>query len=377
MNTLHPETYLPPQHVEAEAALLGSLMLDSDTFLSLPSRLRGESFYVQRHGWIFDAALDLHREHQPVDFLTLAAALDRRGQLAPVGGAGYLAGLINAVPSAIHAPAYARLILEAARARHLIQILSQTVARLYEGSKPVAEVSDDLERELLKLQWQAGGSSPRHIAEIGQEVMADLEAAMKGERPPLFSTGFAELDRILGGFQPGNLILLGARPAVGKTALLLNLAAHAARQGRTALVFSLEMPAQALHRRLLTAHTGVSLVDLNACQVDETTWPQVCKAATSIGQAPIWVDDTPAISVAEVRTRALQVALAHGLDLVLLDYVQLVTGEHSGQKRYQEIGEAARALKSLAKELRVPVLAASQLAREVERRPGTTPIASW
>lgn len=373
MTDLHPETFLPPQHIEAEAALLGSLMLDPDAFLHLPSRLRGESFYVQRHGRIFDAALALHRQHQPVDFLTLAAALEQNGQLADVGGAGFLASLINAVPSAVHAPAYARLILEAAQARRLIQLLSQAVARLYDGGKPVAELTADLERDLLALQWQAEGGGPRHIADIGQEVMAGLEAAMKGESPPLFSTGYADLDKILGGFQPSNLILLGARPAVGKTALLLNFATHAARQGRTALIFSLEMPAQALHRRLLTAHTGVNLVDLNACRVTETVWPSISRAAAGIGQTSIWVDDTPAISLAEVRNRALQVAVAHGLDLVLLDYVQLVTGGQYGQKRYQEVGEVARALKALAKELRVPVLAASQLTREVERRPDHRP----
>ncbi len=367
---------LPPQQNEAEEALLGSLLIDPDALLQLPTHLAGEHFYRRAHGAIYEAMLALQRRQQPIDYLTLAAQLEQDGRLDEVGGGAYLARLVNAVPSAVHAPAYARLVLEAAQARHLIQVLSRNITHLYDGARATGDVIADLEHELLTLYRQNRNAGPRHIAEIGREVMTGLEAAVNGEAPAPFTTGYGELDRLLGGFQPGDLILLGARPAMGKTALLLNFAAHAARQGRSTLFFSLEMSADALHRRLLAAHTGASLLDLNRRRVGEGAWPALQRAAAGISQAPIWVDDSPALAIAEVRRRALHLAMAHGLDFILLDYVQLATAGQNGQKRYQEVGEVAKALKALAKELKVPVLAASQIAREVERRPDRRPTLS-
>ena len=369
-------TPLPPQQLEAEEALLGSLLIDPDVLMQLPSHLAGEHFYRQRHGHIFEAILTLQRQQQPIDYLTLAARLEQEGRLEEVGGGAYLARLVNAVPSAIHAPAYAHLILEAAQARRLIQVLSRNITHLYDGAQAADEVIADLEHELLCLHRQSYQSGPRHIAEIGRDVMAGLEAAARGEAPAVFATGYSELDQMLGGFQPGDLLLLGARPAMGKTALLLNFATHAARQGRSTLFFSLEMSADALHRRLLAAHTGVSLLDLNRRRVGDAAWPALQKAAAGIAQTPIWVDDSPALAIAEVRRRALHLAMAHGVDFILLDYVQLATAGQNPQKRYHEVGQVAKAHNALAKELKVPVLAASQLAREVDRRPDRRPTLS-
>ncbi len=376
MTTHNPNVITPPNHMDAEEALLGSVLIDPDTIILAPPQLQGNHFYQQRLGWIYDAILELHKQHQPIDYLTLTTELEQQGQLEDVGGASVIAGLVNVVPSALHAPAYAELILEAAQARQLIQMVGKTVARLYTNGEANSDIIADLERELLKIHHANTNNAPRHIGDIGQEVMAELEAAARGECTTLFSSGYADIDHILGGFRQGDLLLLGARPGMGKTSLLLNFAAHAAQQGRSSLIFSLEMSEDTLHRRLLTAHTGVSILSLNTGQVGDKDWPQVRKAATDIAKTPIWVDDTPSIAISEVRTKAIQMAMFHDIDFILLDYVQLATTKQPGLKRYQEVGEVAKGLKALAKELKVPVLAASQISREVDRRPDKRPALS-
>jgi len=376
MSTHDSNITIPPNHMDAEEALLGSILIHPDAIVQIPPRLQGNHFYQQRLGYIYDSTLELHRQRQPIDFLTLTAELERKGQLEDVGGASAVAGLVNVVPSALHAPAYAELILEAAQARQLIQMLGKTVARLYANGEASSDIVADLERELLNMHHADANTAPRHIADIGQEVMTELEAAARGECTALFSTGYDDIDHILGGFRKGDLLLLGARPAMGKTSLLLNFAANAARQGQSSLIFSLEMSEDTLHRRLLTAHTGVSMLSLNSGRVHTNDWPQLKKAAADIAEAPIWVDDTPSIAISDVRAKATQITMSHGIDFILLDYAQLATTRQPGLKRYQEVGEVAKGLKALAKELKVPVLAASQISREVDRRADKRPTLS-
>jgi len=241
MTTAHSKVAAPPNHMDAEEALLGSILIDPDAIILAPTQLQGYHFYQQRLGLIYDAILELRKQRQPIDFLTLTAELEHQGQLEDIGGASAIAGLVSVVPSALHASAYAELILEAAQARQLIQMLGKTVARLYANGEANSAIIADLERELLKIHHANANHAPRHIGDIGQEVMAELEAAARGECTTLFSSGYADIDHILGGFRQGDLLLLGARPGMGKTSLLLNFAAHAARQGRSSLIFSLEM----------------------------------------------------------------------------------------------------------------------------------------
>ncbi|MCO6451195.1 MAG: replicative DNA helicase [Caldilineales bacterium] len=349
--TMDANLPLPPNHAQAEAALLGSLLTDPDAIARTAANLRAGDFYQQRHAWVYEAILALWESGDIIDILILGAELERRGHVDAVGGLPYLASLINSVPSSVHAPAYARLIAEAAQARHLIDLLRHSVAQLF-ASQPPADVITDIETRLLQLRQTHGQTYARHMADIGQ-ALATAEDPSPLDKAAI-SSGYADLDLILGGFCPDDLLLLGARPSLGKTALLLNFAWHAAQSGKRALLFSLEMSGESLVRRLRTTHTGQDI-------------------DTAIAQTGIWVDDSPGLSIGELRARARQAAITHDIDLIFVDYVQLITAGHGHGKRYQEVGEAALGLKHLARELHLPVIAAAQLSREVERRPDPTP----
>ncbi|MCO6449310.1 MAG: replicative DNA helicase [Caldilineales bacterium] len=346
---------LPPNHADAETALLGSLLIDPDAIARTAANLRSGDFYQQRHAWVYEAILALWESGDAIDILTLGAELERRGHLDAVGGPPYLASLINCVPSSVHAPAYARLIAETAQARNLIDLLRHSVAQLF-ANQPPAEVITAIETRLLQLRHTHGQTHARHIADISQELAT--EGDLSHFNNATISSGYAGLDRILGGFRPDDLLLLGARPGLGKTALLLNFAQHIALTGKRVLIFSLEMSGASLLHRLLTTHVGpCQSVGIDA----------------AIAQTGIWVDDSPGLTISELRARARQAAISHDIDLILVDYVQLISVGHGHGKRYQEVGEAALGLKHLARELHLPVIAAAQISREVERRPNPTP----
>jgi replicative DNA helicase len=304
-----------------------------------------------------------------VDFLTLVSELEHRSQLQEVGGAAYLSSLINATPTSVHALAYARQVKDAAVRRRVIRYAGDAAGLACDPSLPLQDVLARVEAGAFKLrEGLRAGDALRPLAEAVTEVQANLEAVIAGKTAQLLTTGFSELDKLIGGWRRGSLNIVGARPAKGKSALLLGFAAYAARQKQTALIFSLEMTGAEIVGRLAVAGTGVNLFQLTTSQALQGQWPAVTSALSDLTGEPIWLDDTGGIALPELRAKALRLATRAPLGLIIVDYVQLVTlGQHS-EKRYQELGAISRGLKALAKELPVPIIVAAQLSRAVEQR---------
>ncbi len=365
---------VPPNAVEAERAVLGSLLIDPGAADDIAAVLKPGDFYRGVHGMIYAAALGLRARHEPVDYRTLVDELERRGQLKEVGGAAYLAGLINATPTAVHALAYAREVKEMAVRRQIIGFAGDAARLAYTYDQPLAEVLAQIEADAFKLRdgWR-GADALRAIAEVVAEVQAQLEAIKAGQAPRLLSTGFSDLDKVIGGWRRGSLNIIGARTGQGKSSLLLGCAAHAARHGHTVLIFTLEMLAGEIVARLALAGADINLLDLNTGEALAAQWPAVTGALRDVAGEPIWLDDTGGIALPELRSRALRLASRTALDLIVVDYIQLMTLGARAEKRYQELGAVSRGLKSLAKELDVPILAAAQLSRAVEHRSDRRP----
>ncbi len=368
------ETFVPPNNVAAEEAVLGSLLIDPSAISEVAALLKPADFYRERSGMIYDAALTLHGRREPVDFLTVVSALEHRNQLQEVGGASYLTGLINATPTAVHVLAYARQVKEAAIRRRIIWFGSEAVRLACNYDLPLEEVWAAIEAAAFKLrEGLRGADALRLIAEVVAEVQAQLEAIKAGQAPRLLSTGFTDLDKVIGGWRGGSLNIIGARTGRGKSALLLGCAAHAARSGHTVAVFSLEMTSAEIVSRLAAAGAAVNLFDLTTGQALTAQWPAVTAALGDLAGEPIWLDDTGGISLPELRAKAQRLATRAPLGLIVVDYIQLMTLGARTERRYQELGGISRGLKSLAKELDVPILAAAQLSRGVEQRSDRKP----
>ncbi len=369
---------LVPANVEAEQAVLGSILIDPDAILKVAPTLRPTDFYLEKHRWIYEAALDLHERRQPADFVTLCDELERRGQLDEVGGPAYITELINAVPTAIHIEHYAGIVERTSVLRRLISAAGQIAQLAYEDKGEADEIVDRAEEIIFGVseRWVRRDLAP--ISRIMKDVTDRIEylALHQGELMGV-PTGFRLLDRLLGGLQKSDLIILAARPSVGKTALALNIAVNAAkRYGQRVAFFSLEMSGEQLVQRLLAAETGIDQQRLRLGQINEEEWPLLLEAAQVLSNTLLFIDDTPALSAMELRTKARRVHAEHGLDLIIVDYLQLMRGDVRSENRVQEISYISRALKGLARELNVPVLALSQLSRAVEARTDKRPVLS-
>ncbi len=367
-------TFVPPNAVEAEEAVLGSLLIDPGVVDDVAALLKPADFYSERNGMIFEAALALRSRREPVDYLTLTSMLEQRGQLHTVGGAAYLVGLLNATPTAVHALAYARQVKEMSIRRRIIWHGGEAVRLACDQEQPLAEVLAAVEADAFKLrEGLRGADALRPLAEAVAEVQVQLAAIKAGQAPRLLSTGFADLDKVLGGWRPGSLNIIGARPAKGKSALLLGFAARAAAQKRVVLIFSLEMTGAEIVGRLAVARAGVNLFDLTTGTALTAQWPAVTSALDDLAGEPIWLDDTGGVALPELRAKALRLATRAPLGLIVVDYIQLMTLGARTERRYQELGGISRGLKALAKELDVPILAAAQLSRGVEQRSDRKP----
>lgn len=363
------------QDLEAERAVLGSLLLDPASF-DLAADLLGESDFARSaHRTIFGAMHRLVDRDDPLDNLTLSDELQRAGQLEAVGGAAYLAELIQDTPSAANLRAHCRIVREQAQRRRLIQIGATLQLQAQDPERSVADVVETAERELLAVQQGTRTGNDTPIGEIVIERLARLQEIQRN--PAMITgvpTGFPELDTLLGGLHAGNLVIIGARPSMGKTSLALNIAAHLAfEQGLPVLIFSLEMSKEELADRLLSATASVSLHDLRTARVKQDGWWRLTEAGQRLHDAPLTIDDTGSVTVAQIRSRARRQKAKHGLALVIVDYLQLLTGQRA-ESRQQEVSDLSRSLKQLAKELEVPILVLSQLNRELERRENKKPI---
>jgi replicative DNA helicase len=369
---------LPPQNIEAEEAVLGALLIDPDAIIRVATTLQPEDFYREKHGWIYDTIRTLHERREPVDFLTVCDELDRRGQLDQLGGAAFITSLINAVPTSIHAEHYARIVDRTATRRRLIDAATQIAVLGYQEADDVDEVVDRAEQVLFGVSERRISRELVPIKQILSDYYDRIEYLTRHQDEMLgVPTGFSDIDKLLGGLQKSDMIILAARPSVGKTSLALGFAHNAAKKfGQRVAFFSLEMSNEQVVQRLISAETGIDSQRLRRGNLADDEWGRFMKAYNDLSGTLFFVDDTPSISALELRTKARRLHAEVGLDLIVVDYLQLMRGDFRSENRVQEISSISRALKALARELNTPVLALSQLSRGVESRTDKHPILS-
>lgn len=372
-----PADRIVPFNIEAEEAVLGSLLLDSQAIIRIASFLRYDDFYRDKNRWVYEAAMALYERREPIDFLTVRAELERDGRLDDVGGPSFLASLLNAVPTSIHIEHYARIVERAATRRRLITAASDIAMIAYDESDEVEATLDKAEQIIFAVSQRSLTRDLTPISQVLNEYFDKLEY-LQDHRGQVSGvpTGFADLNKLLGGFQRSDLLIVAARPGMGKTGLLLSFAHSAAMSGDPVAIFSLEMAAEQLVQRLLSGETGIDQHRLRTGLIRDDEMSAVTKAMGRLEQAPIYIDDTPGITALEMRTKARRLHAERPLGLIVVDYLQLMHGGGRMENRVQEISGISRALKELARELNVPVVAASQLSRAVESRHDRRPMLS-
>jgi len=367
---------VPPQNLEAESSVLGGILLENDAINVVLELLRTGDFYRESHRKIFRAMIELADRSEPVDIITLSECLKNRGELEAVGGSAYLASLNDFVPTAANISYYARIVREKSILRHLINAATEVATKGYDGTGNVEELLDSAERAIFDITEQRIKGSFVKVGDMMKDSIKMVEKLF--ERKTMITgvpTGFKDLDTKTAGLQPADLIIVAARPGMGKTAFSLNIASHAAFSGYGVAVFSLEMAKEQLALRLLCSEARVDNSKVRTGYLSDRDFPKLATAAGRLHDALIFIDDTPAISVLELRAKARRIARDREkkLGLIIVDYLQLMRGTGAAQNREQEISEISRSLKALAKELNVPVLAVSQLNRRVEDRNDKTP----
>jgi replicative DNA helicase len=366
-----------PHNIEAEESVLGSLLIDPEALFRVAPFLRPDDFYIRKNGWVYEAILDLHERREPVDFLTVCNELEARGQLEEIGGAAYVTQLINTVPSAINVEAYGHIVEQTAIRRRLITAAGDIAQFAYQEAEEVGQVLDKAEQTLFGVSQRRLVRDITPIQEAVRSYYDRIEYLYDHRGEPLgVPTGFADLDRLLGGLQRSDLIILAARPGVGKTSLALSIARHAAGMDKHVAIFSLEMSAEQLVQRWVSAETGIDAQRLRLGHLKDDEWPLFIQATGVLSDLPVFIDDTPALSALQLRTKARRIHAEHGLNLVVVDYLQLMTGDTRTENRVQEVSYISRMLKALARELDVPVLSLSQLSRAVEQRSDKRPVLS-
>jgi replicative DNA helicase len=345
---------------------LGSLLIDPEHALSkIRSVLKPDHFYLRKHGWIYEACLALEARGEPLDFLTLTTELERKGRLASLGGAAYIAELSNRVPSAFNVEAYARHVHESYIRRQILQRCSAAARLAYDTERSIEEITHVVEAQFLQLRDNVGYEKRlRPLRMVLQDLYDHAQRLYETGESGDLPTGIPGLDVLLeGGLHPGTLAFIAARPGVGKTVVLGNLALHTVKQGRTAVLFSLEMPDVEVASRLVLRELG-----LNYRHLEEGDWASLAAGLPRLADLPLWVDDTPALNVEDMVTKCRRLYTEHALGLVLVDYTQLVTTAQGFQQRYRALGHISHTLKALALELRIPVVAAAQLGRDADHR---------
>jgi replicative DNA helicase len=368
---------LPPQSTEAEQSVLGAILIDRDAVVEIAEFLRPEDFYRPANGTVYAAMLELFDRREPVDIVTVAEALERTDQLETIGGRSYLSSLSNQTPTAVHAVQYARIVERKAVLRNLISAAGKIAGIGYEDPAEIQEAIDRAESELFNVSQRrisTGFSTLKTLLHDAYDRL-DYLHAHRGEISGV-RTGFTDLDTLTTGLQKSDLIVLAARPSVGKTSFALNIAEHAAvNDGRSVGVFSLEMSKEQLVLRLLSSVANIDSQRLRTGFLEEMDFARLAPAMNALSQAPVYIDDTPNITAMELRTKARRLQAEAGLDLIIVDYLQLMqaTSQNRDANRVQEVSEISRGLKALARELSVPVIALSQLSRQPEMRESKEP----
>lgn len=369
---------IPPQNLDAEISLLGSILIEDEVITTIADRISAEDFYDKRHGIIYNAMLRLYEKHQPVDLLTLSNSLRDSKELETIGGSSYLTELTNAVPTAAHAEHYADIVAEKAMRRKLIKASEDIVNLSFtENTSSVQEILEQAEARLFAVSQRTLKQDLISIEQILAEGFDRLDELHKNKGVLRgIRSGWRDLDAKTAGLQRSDLIVLAARPAMGKTTMVGNLVQNVAQLEKQAvLFFSLEMSKDQLVDRMLAAEAGVDAWKIRTGNLSDEDFEKLGQAMGSLSEAPIYIDDTPGITVLEMRTKARREAAKHPLGLIVIDYLQLMSGSSRGNdfNRVQEISEISRGLKLIAREMNVPVVALSQLSRSVEQRPDKVP----
>lgn len=368
-----------PQDVLAEQAVLGSLFISPDKLITIREFIEADDFYKYSHKVIFQAMITLSDRNEAIDAATVRSILADQGDLQNIGGLSYIAELVSSVPTSANADYYAKIVAEKAMLRNIISRLTDSVNLAYNGETTSEDILAKAEQALIQINEHSNRTGFRKISDVLKVNYENLEirSQQKGDVTGL-PTGFRDLDKITTGLHPDQLIILAARPAVGKTAFVLNIAQNVGtKQNKPVAIFSLEMGAESLVDRMLAAEGLVDSHALRTGQLTEQDWNNVTIAQGALAEAPIYIDDTPGIKITEIRARSRKLAqeVEGGLGLIVIDYLQLITGTRP-ENRQQEVSEISRQLKILAKELKVPVIALSQLSRGVEQRQDKRPVLS-
>lgn len=367
---------LPPQNLEAEQSVLGAILLDNASMAKAMEILTEDDFYRTAHRKIYTAMLDLSEHGEVIDQITLTEHLKIKGELESVGGSAYLAELVQVVPTAANIKYHCRIVRDKALLRGLISTSTEVISRGYDGTASVDDLLDYAERSVFSLAQGKLGRSFSRLKDIIKESLDLVDTLHKrGKAVTGVPTGFHDLDELTAGLQPSDLVVIAGRPSMGKTSLALGIAQHAAiKHNQKVGIFSLEMSKEQLVLRMLSSEASVDSHRLRIGKLQKEDWWRLAEAAGRLEQAPIFIDDTGALTVQQMRGKARRLKAENGLDLLVVDYLQLMQGRSDAESRQQEISDISRSLKALAKELNVPVVALSQLSRAVESRKPPIPM---
>ncbi|UZW14272.1 replicative DNA helicase [Clostridium pasteurianum] len=365
-----------PQNIEAEQSVLGSMILDKNAIAEAAEILRGDDFYRENHKLIFNSIIDLYQRDIPVDMITLIEHLRSTEKLEGAGGITYITEICNSVPSTANLTSYTNIVKEKSILRRLIKSSTEIIEESYNQQDDVPKVLDSAEKRIFDIAQNTVSSDFESLSTVLERGFLEIERLYnnKGEVTGVPS-GFPELDAKTSGFQKGDMILIAARPSMGKTTFALNLAEYAAlRASKSIVVFSLEMSKEQLAYKLLCSEANVDMLKLRTGNLEDSDWDNIARASGPLAEAKVYIDDTAGISVMEMRSKCRRIKIEHGIDMIIIDYLQLMSG--SGESRQQEVSEISRSIKALAKEMQCPVIALSQLSRAPEQRTDHRPMLS-
>lgn len=367
-----------PNNVEAEQSVIGAMLMDRDAITIASEILTVDDFYQKQYGILFEAMVELYTENVPVDLITLQNRLKEKDVAPEISSLEFVRDMITKVPTSVNVGTYAKIVSEKAVLRRLIRVNEEIASACYAGKDSVEEIMEDTEKKIFQVLQRKTNDEFVPIKDVVLNALDKIEAAsrMKGSVTGM-PTGFIDLDYKTSGFQPSDLILIAARPSMGKTAFVLNIAEYMAfRSNETVAIFSLEMSKEQLVNRLFALESRVDSQILRTGNLSDNDWSSLIEAAGVIGRSNLIIDDTPGISVSELRSKCRKYKLEHNLGIIMIDYLQLMQGSRKSESRQQEISDISRSLKEIARELQVPVVALSQLSRAVEQRPDHRPMLS-
>jgi replicative DNA helicase len=363
---------------QAEEAVLGAILINPEVYFDVAHFLSPQDFFLHRNRWIWEAFTSLQEQRLPIDILTVSEELERQSKLDDAGGPAYLTTLINNVPSSLHAEAYGQLVEETATRRRLLQAANQVARLAFQASTPIQDVVNDAEKAIFGVSERRLAHQLQPIRQTLSEYYDRIDFLARHRDETLgVPTGFIDLDRLLGGMQPSDLLIIAGRPGQGKSGFCLSIAKNASQiHKKHVAMFSLEMSNEQLVQRLVSQETGIDSQRLRLANLDDDEWPLFTQAVSALSDTQIYLDDTPALTPLQLHTKCRRLHMEVGLDLIIVDYLQLMTGDTRIENRVQEVSYISRNLKALARELKVPLLAAAQLSRAVEARKPPRPILS-